>query len=86
MHQAPDIVARVTLFLGPGAVGKLRVIQGPLRGPSRPSRTGAASRRRAKGPLDAAEEAALADSLSGFPDGPLKQALAALGREVLRQR
>jgi len=42
------------------------------------------SRRRAKGPLDAAAEQALVDSLSAFPDGDLKAALTRLGREVLR--
>ena len=30
-HQAPEIVARVNLFLGEGAVNKLRIVQGPLR-------------------------------------------------------
>ena len=37
-HQAPDILARVNLFLGEGAVERLRIVQGPLRGasPARP--------------------------------------------------
>src|SRR5580658_6334763 len=30
-HQAPDILARVNLFLGAGAVERLRVVQGPVR-------------------------------------------------------
>ena len=37
-----------------------------------------------KGPLDAAAEQTLADSLAAFPEGPLKTALTRLGREVLR--
>ena len=81
-HQAHDILARVNLFLGAEAVQKLRIVQGPLRG------TGEAApppRRRAA-PLDAAEEAKLAESLANAPDGKLKQALLALGRGVLRQQ
>lgn len=85
-HQGPDILARVNLFLGSGAVERLRIVQGPLRGGAK--RTGsadkAAVRRHAAGPLDAAAEKALADGLAAFPDGPLKAALARLGREVLR--
>ena len=30
-HQAPDILARVNLFLGAEAVQKLRIVQGPLQ-------------------------------------------------------
>ena len=30
-HQAHEIVSRVNLFLGEGAVNKLRIVQGPLR-------------------------------------------------------
>jgi hypothetical protein len=81
-HQAHDILARVNLFLGADAVQKLRIVQGPLRG------TGEAApppRRRAA-PLDAAEEAKLAEGLANAPDGKLKQALLALGRGVLRQQ
>jgi hypothetical protein len=83
-HQAQDIVARVNLFLGAGAVGKLRIVQGPLHGLPRPAAGAVTARRRAKGPLDAAAEAALAESLSDLPDSDLKHALGRLGREVLR--
>ncbi len=82
-HQGADILARVNLFLGAGAVASLRIVQGPLRGLVRRAQP-AASRSRPKGPLDAAAEAALAESLADFPEGPLKHALARLGREVLR--
>ena len=77
-HQAQDILARVNVFLGPDAVQKLRIVQGPLRR-SEP----VPSRRRA--PLDAAQEAELAQSLSEVAEGPLKAALLALGRGVLRR-
>ena len=80
-HQAPEILARVNLFLGSGAVERLRIVQGPLR--PRP-KTEAASRRPPR-PLDAAEEAKLAESLADAPEGPLKAALLSLGRNVLRR-
>jgi hypothetical protein len=81
-HQAPLILDRLNLYLGPGAVARLRIVQGPLS-------PAAAARprqpiRRAKPPLDAAVERSLADSLAETPDGPLKDALMRLGREVLR--
>jgi hypothetical protein len=77
-HQAQDILERVNLFLGAGAVGRLRIVQGPLR-------RGEASKplRRSVRPLDAAQEARLAAGLSDLPEGRLKDALAALGRGVL---
>ena len=84
-HRAGDVIERVNLFLGAGAVSRLRIVQGPLRGvktsrqppPARP-------RLSLETPLDAAAEQALAQSLEGFPDGPLKAALTRLGRQVLR--
>ena len=80
-HQAEDILARVNLALGSGAVGKLRVVQGLIRRPARPKPSG-----RKPPPLDAAEEAALTRGLSTAPDGPLKHALLKLGRAVMRGR
>jgi len=82
-HQAPEILARVNLFLGEGRVDKLRIVQGPLRPAVKDA---APPPRRRSPPLDAAEEAALAASLASAPDTPLKSALLALGRGVLRQR
>ncbi len=80
-HQAPEILSRVNLFLGSGAVERLRIVQGPLR-PLAP--TPAQTPRRRPAPLDAAQEAELSESLAEAPDGPLKAALLALGRGVLR--
>jgi len=82
-HQAGDILARVNLFLGVGTVERLRVVQGPLRNAPR---VAPPPRPRARGPLDAAKEQVLADGLAKAPDGPLKDALMRLGREVLRGR
>ncbi len=82
-HQAPEIVARVNLFLGAGAVNRLRIVQGPLRALGD---QGKPTIRRKAAPLDAAQEAELASSLAEAPDGPLKAALLRLGRAVLRDR
>jgi hypothetical protein len=81
-HQAPLILDRLNLYLGPGAVARLRIVQGPLRGP-RPQAVRSAAHR-PRPPLDAAAEQALAESLAEMREGPLKTALTRLGREVLR--
>jgi hypothetical protein len=84
-HRAADILARANLFLGAGAVDKLRIVQGPLRGVARRyAPVPVAARGRLRGPLDAAAEQALTASLEHFPEGRLKAALARLGREVMR--
>lgn len=78
-HQAHEILARVNLFLGPDAVQKLRIVQGPLQRSETPPP------RRRSAPLDAALEAQLAKGLADAPDGKLKDALLTLGRNVLRR-
>jgi hypothetical protein len=85
-HQAPEILSRVNLFLGAGSVGKLRIVQGPVKARiAAPAKAEAAVKaRRRKAPLDAAQEAELEEGLSKAPDSPLKDALTKLGREVLR--
>ena len=85
-HQAPEILARVNLFLGAGAVEKLRIVQGPVR----PAATGptpaqAAKARRRQTPLDAGVEAQLAEGVAEAPEG-LREALLRLGRAVERSR
>ncbi len=79
-HQAHEILARVNVFLGPEAVQKLRIVQGPLQRQAEPP-----PRRRAA-PLDAAAEARLAEGLAEAPEGKLKDALLALGRGVLKRQ
>jgi len=83
-HQAQDILARANLFLGAGTVTRLRIVQGPLRGIVRREPAAGPPQRHIRAPLDAAAEAELGASLEALPDGRLKQALHALGREVLR--
>ena len=80
-HQSADILARVNLFLGPGAVDKLRIAQGPVKPLPQAAASTKGARRRID-PLDAAAEADLAKSVEAAPDG-LKAALANLGRAVL---
>jgi len=82
-HRAQEIMERVNLFLGEGTVGRLRIVQGPLKPRAEAPATPRRSRRAA--PLDAAREAELAASLQDAPEGPLKAALTRLGRSVLRE-
>ena len=87
-HQAAEILARVNLFLGEGAVAKLRIVQGPVRRAETAqaaAKTAQARRRRAQ-PLDAGLEAEMESGLAPLPEGPLKGALRRLGREVLHQQ
>ena len=85
-HQAPEILARVNLFLGEGAVERLRIVQGVVRRPAAEAAAKAAqARRRRAQPLDAAVEAELEQSLARGQDEALNAALRRLGREVLRQ-
>lgn len=85
-HQGPEILARVNLFLGPGAVEKLRIVQGPVRTRAvGPTPAQQAKARRRSGPLDAGVEARLAAETAEAPEG-LRQALLTLGRAVERSR
>ncbi|MDB5461549.1 MAG: hypothetical protein JWO72_3290 [Caulobacteraceae bacterium] len=85
-HQAPEVLARVNLFLGEGTVAKLRIVQGRVKPPvaALAAAEVAKARRRRAQPLDAAKEAELEEGLAKVQDGPLKRALLRLGREVLR--
>jgi hypothetical protein len=83
-HQSADILERVNLFLGQGAVGKLRIVQGPVT-PRAANVAPKPQRRRRAAPLDAAREEELAASLEKTPDGPLKAELLRLGRAVLKE-
>ena len=80
-HQGADILARVNMTLGEGAVDRLRIVQGPVRPPPAPP----AARGRKAPPLDAAQEASLAAGLADAPEGGLKSALLRLGREIARR-
>jgi hypothetical protein len=79
-HQAPQILQRLTLYIGEDTVTRLRIVQGPLR-PTAPSAP--PPRRRGAPPLDAAAEAELAASVEKAHEGPLRDSLTRLGRHVL---
>ncbi len=83
-HQSAEILSRVNLFLGPGAVEKLRIAQGPVKPILQPAASTKGARRRID-PLDAAAEADLAKSVEAAPDA-LRAALANLGRAVLSDK
>ena len=83
-HQAEDILARANLVLGEGTATRLRIVQGPVK--ARTERASTPKRKHNSGPLDAGQEAALAQSLAEAPDGKLKASLLKLGRAVMRER
>lgn len=85
-HQAPDLLERANLVMGAGAIGKLRIVQGPVKPPPSVDAGPAAvaKARRRPPPLDAASEAELEAGLAHAPEGPLKAALLRLGRAVKR--
>ena len=82
-HQSEEILQRVNLFLGPGAVEKLRIAQGPVKpladAPAPPRR------KTVQPPLPAAVEAELRASVEPASE-PLKGPLERLGRAVLGDR
>jgi len=82
-HQTAEILERVNLFLGSGAVGKLRIVQGPVKARARPTSAAAGRARTRPAPLDAATEAELEASVAPARDEGLKEALQRLGRGVL---
>ena len=82
-HQVPEILERVNLYLGAGAVGRVRIVQGPVKpSPSRPAPTP----RRTAPPLDAAEEARLESAVSDVSSTRLRLALLRFGRAAVRSR
>jgi hypothetical protein len=81
-HQSADILARVNLFLGEGAVERLRIVQGPVVA-VRGAEAAAKPRRARARPLDAAAEAELSQSVEGAADPKLRTGLERLGRAVL---
>lgn len=80
-HQASEILARVNLFLGEGAVERLRISQGPIK----PRAVRVQARKRpVERPLEAAADEALAESVAAAPADGLKTALMRLGRASLK--
>ncbi len=75
-HLTPQILDRVNTFYGYRAVSRLVMKQGPLP-------RAAVRRPKAEAPLSPSAETGLRDSLEGLKPGPVKDALARLGRRLL---
>jgi hypothetical protein len=78
-HETDQIVERVNGFLGYGAIGRIKIVQGAVTAP-------ASAERSEEVPLDAHELAKLEDALAGIDGAELRAALARLGRGVLGGR
>jgi hypothetical protein len=78
-HEVGQIVERVNGFVGHGAIGKIRIVQGPIESRMKPETP-------VPGPLDEDGEASLAAALDGVDDEGLRAALDRLGRAVISSR
>lgn len=78
-HEAGQILERANAFLGYGAIGRLRIVQAPV------SRAKPTEKPR-KPELSPADEVAVGTTVAAVEDGPLKEALARLGRGVFSDR
>lgn len=77
-HETTEVLARINAFLGYGAVGRIRIVQKPVRA-DRPAKP-----RLRK--LDPAETARIGQIVSGIEDDGLRDALARLGASVKGKR
>lgn len=81
-HLAPELIARINAHLGRDAVARLRFAQGSAgRAGRSPPETPLPPRRPGR---EAAARAAAA--VAALPEGPLKEALARLGAQVMARR
>jgi hypothetical protein len=78
-HEVGQIVERVNGFVGHGAIGKIKIVQGPIE-------TRTKSEKPVPRPLDEDGEASLAAALGGVDDEGLRAALDRLGRAVISSR
>jgi hypothetical protein len=75
-HETAEIICRVNAFLGFNAIGRIKIVQKPVKKPSERARP------RLK-PISAAEEAKIGKVVSGIEDEGLRNSLEKLGRTVL---
>ena len=78
-QQAPQIIEKLNAFLGYPAVGRLKLVQRPLKRRPQPEPPRPAT-------LPADEETKLKERLQAIEDDGLKDALARLGRGVLSRK
>ncbi|MAF48202.1 MAG: hypothetical protein CMM10_08060 [Rhodospirillaceae bacterium] len=74
-HLEPQIIERINSHFGYGAVGRVRILHGPIPRLKK-------SRNKPEPVIDSAGRAALAARLSGITDPELRDALQALGEGV----
>lgn len=77
-HRTPLAIERINLYLGRAAIGRLKLVQGPLPLPP-------ASNPPARRVLDPGAAEALAKQLSDVAEPELRAALARLGRAILAE-
>lgn len=78
-HEADQIVERVNGFLGYGAIGRIKIVQGSVS-------PGSSSRTSEPLPLDADDLTRLNDALATVDGAELRSALDRLGRAILGKR
>lgn len=78
-HQTGEVIARINAFLGFAAIGRIKIIQKPVRLPEKP-------KPRALRPLTGPEEKSLHAQLEGIESETLRRALERLGRGVLGEK
>lgn len=75
-HETGEIIGRVNAFLGFVAVGRIKIVQKPVR------KAAEQPKPRVK-PISAAEEARIGKMVGGVEDEGLRQSLEKLGRTIL---
>jgi hypothetical protein len=78
-HQTGEVVSRVNAFLGFNAIGRIRIVQKPLKHSARQPRPSLR-------PLSGAEKARLANVVAPVEDEGLRASLERLGATILGQR
>jgi hypothetical protein len=79
-HEADEIVARANAFLGFGAIGRIRIVQKPVR------RRDDAGRKPRLGPVSKEDEARISAAVRPIENEGLRASLEALGRSVVAAR
>lgn len=78
-HEAEQIVQRVNGFIGHGAIGKMRIVQGPVASPT-------ANEAPPVAPIEPQDQSALEEILMPVDCDDLRAALTRLGQAVLAER
>jgi hypothetical protein len=75
-HETGEVIARVNAFLGFSAIGRIRIVQKPVRWSQKEARP-------APRPLSPDERARLADTVDKIEDADLRSSLERLGASVI---